>query len=389
YKVPFLDFNVVGDHKIVWELNRHQHLVTLAKAYCLTRQERFIAELIEQWQHWREENPYPTGINWASSLEVAFRTLSWIWVSQLLAGSFLVPEAFHSDLTRALALNGRHIERYLSTYWSPNTHLLGEAVALLFIGVLCPALRSALRWRELGWRIVLEQAERQVEPDGTHFESSLYYHVYALDFFLHARILAAANLIPVPEAMDRALVKMMELLCGISQAGPAPRFGDDDGGRLFDPSRNWGRRLLDPLSIGAVLFDREDFKAASRGLTEETVWLLGAEAATRFDAFPLGARPLASRSFPAGGLYVMASGEANSGPPAEHLSPPSGAPPLQLVIRAGRVGGGNSGHGHADALSVHLSAGGEEWLTDPGTFRYISAGPEREYFQSTAAHNTL
>jgi hypothetical protein len=30
FKIPFLDFAVVGDHKVTWELNRHQHLVTLA-----------------------------------------------------------------------------------------------------------------------------------------------------------------------------------------------------------------------------------------------------------------------------------------------------------------------------------------------------------------------
>ncbi|MGC1478293.1 MAG: hypothetical protein WA804_20765, partial [Terriglobales bacterium] len=32
FKIPFLDFAVAGDHKVTWELNRHQHLVTLAKA---------------------------------------------------------------------------------------------------------------------------------------------------------------------------------------------------------------------------------------------------------------------------------------------------------------------------------------------------------------------
>src|SRR5258708_34694101 len=30
FTLNFLDFRAVGDHKIVWELNRHQHLVTLA-----------------------------------------------------------------------------------------------------------------------------------------------------------------------------------------------------------------------------------------------------------------------------------------------------------------------------------------------------------------------
>jgi len=41
YKVPYLDFDKVGDSKITWELNRHQHLVTLAKAYHLTKRSQF------------------------------------------------------------------------------------------------------------------------------------------------------------------------------------------------------------------------------------------------------------------------------------------------------------------------------------------------------------
>src|SRR5579864_7869378 len=36
FKVKYLDFEEVGDSKITWELNRHQHFVTLAKAYWLT-----------------------------------------------------------------------------------------------------------------------------------------------------------------------------------------------------------------------------------------------------------------------------------------------------------------------------------------------------------------
>ena len=40
FKIPFLDFAKVGDHKITWELNRHQHLVTLAKAWLLTQEDK-------------------------------------------------------------------------------------------------------------------------------------------------------------------------------------------------------------------------------------------------------------------------------------------------------------------------------------------------------------
>jgi hypothetical protein len=158
YRVRYLGFNEVGDSKVTWELNRHQHFVTLAKAYRLTADERFANELLAQWQSWHAQNPYPIGINWASSLEVGFRTLSWIWMYAFLEGTMLLTPQFQDEYLRALSLNGRHIARYLSTYFSPNTHLLGEGVALFFLGILYPGLNGAERWKSRGWQIVLKES---------------------------------------------------------------------------------------------------------------------------------------------------------------------------------------------------------------------------------------
>ncbi len=374
FRIRYLSFEEVGDHKVIWELNRHQHLVTLAKAYHLTGQESFVAELLRQWYHWQRENPYPFGINWASSLEVAFRSLSWLWVLHLLDGCADVPESFRRDLVKGLALNGRHIERYLSTYFSPNTHLLGEGVALFFIGILCPQLAPAQRWRARGWEVVLRQAERQVQSDGMHFEQSVYYHVYALDFFLHARILAAANAVPIPSAFDQTIERMLGALRDLSQAGFPPRFGDDDGGRLFDPRRNLAGYLIDPLATGAVLYHRPDLRAAASVLPEETLWLLGPESAAEFEQLPGARLAPASVRLAASGIHVMAASEPV---------------PQRLVIDGGAQGSGISGHGHADALSVLLSVNGRDWLVDPGTFCYVSPGGERDLFRGTLAHNTL
>jgi hypothetical protein len=219
YQIPCLDFDQIGDHKVIWELNRHQHLVTLAQA-------GFRHEILAQWTHWQSENPYPIGINWASALEVAFRALSWLWVRHLIGD-------FHLDLLPALHLHGWYIERFLSTYFSPNTHLLGEGVALFAIGTMCPQIADAPRWQARGWEIVLQQAETQVRPDGFHFEQSVYYHIYALDFFRFARDLAAKNALPIPVSFDRTIHKMTEALSALSQAGRPPNFGDDDGGRVI------------------------------------------------------------------------------------------------------------------------------------------------------------
>jgi uncharacterized heparinase superfamily protein len=374
YKVPYLRVAEAGDSKIVWELNRHQHLVTLARAYCLTKENRFAQEVLAEWDDWQRENPYPIGINWASSLEVAFRAMSWLWVYHLLGGAGWPTEQFKDRLWRSLYVHGRHIEKYLSTYSSPNTHLMGEAVGLFFLGTLCPEFPAAARWRETGWRVTLQEAGRQVLADGMHFEQSTYYHVYAVDFFLHARILASRNGIRIPQAFDDAIKRMLEWLAAVGQNGIVPRFGDDDGGRVFDGQRNRAEHMLDPLSTGAILFNRAEWKAVAGGLREETVWLLGPNAFGDYEKLLCEPGPMRSLALSSSGTYVMAEdGEIRQ----------------QLTLDAGCQGVFDSGHGHADALSVNFSVNQREWLVDPGTFCYLSGSEKRDAFRDTSGHNTL
>ena len=372
YNVRYLDFAEVGDSKITWELNRHQHLVTLAKACRLTGDPRYADEILTQWRHWNEDNPYPIGINWASSLEVSFRSLSWIWTYHLLNGLPGLPD-FREEWLRSLALHGRHIERYLSTYFSPNTHLLGEGVGLFFLGVLCPELPAAERWKELGWEIVIREAERQVRVDGFHFEQSTYYHLYALDFFLHSAILARANNLTIPKSLERTLEKMLTALSLLGRTGSPPRFGDDDGGRLFDPRRNHSAHLLDPLATGAILFHRGDYKLEAGDLREETIWLLGVEGVRKWDALEATPATLNSTALPAAGFYLLTAPQSAT----------------QLVVHAGPQGKEGGGHGHADALSVCLQSRGRSLLIDPGTYEYVGQGGDRDLFRGTSMHNTL
>jgi Heparinase II/III-like protein/Heparinase II/III N-terminus len=373
FQVKYLDFAEVGDSKVTWELNRHQHLVTLAKAFRFTGKEKFATELFCQWQHWQAQNPYPIGINWASCLEVAFRSLSWFWLYWLLADSPVLPQEFRSSWLRSQAISGRHIDCYLSTYFSPNTHLLGEAVALVFLGTLCPEIPSARRWQQHGWTILVQEAGRQVRGDGLHFEQSLYYHVYALDLFLHAVVLASVNQITVPIELQRTLERMLEALSTLARSGRVPQLGDDDGGRLFDPARNQAAHLLDPLATGAVVFGRGDFKTLAGGPREETLWLLGEAGIQEFDRILAVPPATNSVAFRASGLYVM-TGED---------------PGCQLVMDAGPQGAHSAGHGHADALSMTAQSASCDLLIDSGTFEYVGADAERDRFRGTRAHNTL
>lgn len=374
FRLKYLDFEQVGDAKVTWELNRHQHLVILAKAYLLTGDERFARELLAQWYSWQQQNPYPIGINWASSLEVAFRSLSWLWVRALLRGNPALPAEFHSDLTRALVQHGRHIERYLSTYFSPNTHLLGEVAALFVIGTSCPEAVQSEHWRQLGWRTLVRESQKQVHGDGFYFEQSAYYHVYALELFLHSGLLAAKSDLTPPAEYASTVERMCVALTLLSRTGITASFGDDDGGRILDPQRNRAGNMAETLATASVVFGRGDFKLISGGLTEDVIWLLGREGVNQFDGLKSTPASTASVALEDSGLYLMSSADVI---------------PQQLIIDAGPHGAGSAGHGHADALAVQLVYGDRVLLQDPGTFQYVGPGPARNALRDTAAHNTM
>jgi hypothetical protein len=310
--IPFLDASRAGDHKIIWELNRHQHLVILAQAGALD-------EIVSELKSWFRENPFQRGINWASALEVAFRALSWIWIYHLIGDRF--PAAFRQEFLQQLYWHGCHLENNLSFYFSPNTHLLGEAVALHALGFLFPQFAHAGHWRELGGKVVREQMDRQVHADGSHFEQSTYYHVYALDMFRFTALLE-----PQAAAYMDKLARMVEFRDAVM--GPArrlPLFGDDDGGRFFQP---YGRK------------DR------SGGLVQ-------------------------SKLFRDIGIAVLIAG------------------PVHIVIDTGPFGPWSSGHSHSDTLSFIARVGDEDVLIDAGTYTYVGDLVERDRFRGSAAHNTI
>src|SRR6266404_821334 len=146
-RLDYLDAEIAGDKKIVWELNRHQYFVTLGQAYWLTGDERYVQTFAAHLESWMDRNPPKLGINWASSLEVAFRSISWLWAFYFFKES---PSFTSRTFIRALGflyLHARHLETYLSTYFSPNTHLTGEALGRYYLGLLLPEFRDATRWR--------------------------------------------------------------------------------------------------------------------------------------------------------------------------------------------------------------------------------------------------
>ena len=360
-RIPYLDFRRAGDHKIIWELNRHQHLVLLAQAFLLSGRKEFLDEIPKQLDSWIDANPFQRGINWASALEVGFRALSWMWVFHLVGPH--LEEKFRKRWLNSIHQHGLHLENNLSVYFSPNTHLLGEAVALHALGRTFPQLPRAASWTRLGNQIVVEQMERQVRADGSHFEQSTYYHLYALDFFMLHELLATET----PASYRDKLYRMAEFLDAVvTRSGLLPFLGDEDGGRLFHPYGERSRFAGATLATCALMFGRMDWLRSPQDLAEQAAWWLGQ---TETQVSPPPASD--SRWFADAGLAVMRS------------------PSAHVIVDAGAFGSGSGGHSHADTLSIVAFRDGSELLIDPGTFTYIADPSARERFRGTAAHNTV
>jgi hypothetical protein len=376
-RIDPLDAAAVGDAKVIWELSRHQWLVTLAQAHLFTGDLRYVRAAAEYFDAWIAANPPAVGINWASSLELAYRGIAWCWAIVLLRDSeFLTPERF-VDAAAGLWLQMRHVERYLSRYHSPNTHLTGEALGLFYAGVLFPEFPEAARWRETGRRLLIAESERQILPDGVYFEQATAYQRYTADIYLHFLILAAQNGIPVPATVSTRLDRMLDALQALRWPdGALPLVGDDDGGWLLPLAPRTPDDCRGTLALGAALTGRADLKWAIEPFAPEVAWLLGEAGARQYER--IAAQPPAepSRLFSAGGVAVMRSGWDRDA--------------HQLIFDVGPLGCPlSSAHGHADLLSIQCAAFGEPYVIDPGTFCYTPQPAWRNYFRSTAAHSTV
>lgn len=377
-RIDPLDAEQVGDSKVTWELNRHQWLVSLGQAYCFTGEERYAEEFAADVRAWLRDNRPGIGINWASSLEVSFRLISWCWALCLFRDSPTLTPALFGEISAWLRTHAAHVERYLSRYFSPNTHLTGEALGLFYAGVLFPELPDAARWRRLGSRILVEQLEQQVLPDGVYFEQSTCYQRYSIEIYLHYLILARRNGIDVPPAVGESVQRMLDFLLAVNRPdGTTPQIGDNDGGRLLPLVRRSPEDSRDVFAVGAAFFRRGDYAWAAGGCAPETAWLLGPAGREAFEALtPAPPARLPSQSFPDGGYVVMQGGWE----PEAH----------QLVFDVGPLGCPlSSGHGHADLLSIQCNVFGSGQVVDPGTYCYTAHRNWRDHFRGTAAHSTV
>ncbi len=145
---------IVGDIKYLWEPSRHLHIVTLAQAYWVSSDKKYLHALKTQVLSWIDQCPYMKGPHWTSSLELGIRLINWSIAWQIIGGAdskiFEGEEgvSFRQRWLTSIYQHMHFINGFYSGFSSGNNHLIGEAAGLFMATLTWPYWSESQRWNK-------------------------------------------------------------------------------------------------------------------------------------------------------------------------------------------------------------------------------------------------
>jgi uncharacterized heparinase superfamily protein len=304
----------------LWRMNLHY------MEYLEALDDTAFAEAVRQWI--AGNPPYAAGAEQDGWNAYAISLRIVVWMQQLAARPDL-DAALRGAANKSLIAQLNYLHRHLETDVGGN-HLIKNIKALLWGSVFFEGAAAA-RWRRTGLSLLARELDRQILPDGMHYELSPAYHCQVFADLLETRHALGAD--PLDGRLDAALCRAAGATALLAHPdGKIAQFGDAGLHMAYPP--------------GVLL-------GAARAL-------LGVETA-----------PDATFALPDAGYYGV---RANGG---------------YLLVDAGQLGPPSlPAHSHGDIFSLEYSLAGERVIVDQGVFEYV-AGPRRQASRSAASHNTL
>ena len=334
-----------------WQLSRHDELLTLARAYRATCDEKYAAacaELIDSWLKQAVSPEEPC---------VGYDTLCWRTIECGIRQGLRWPEIIHSfykspEFTDDLIVDWcksvwEHGNRLRKDHCTGNW-LIMEMDGLLHIGILYPFFKESAEWYSYALNKLIEELKIQVYPDGFQYELSTNYQDVVIGNYVAAVSILKAYDKKVPEEIISAVREM--LMLNIKLMRPDRRLPDINDGTT-ESVKNIVGRYMRPL--------REYFN-------DDLVfqWLL-----SDGDS---GCEPEeCSLVLPYSGIAVLRTGW--------------NIDDTWMLFDGGPFG---RGHQHEDKLNLLMFADGKYILAEGNNYAYDTS-EMRRYVLSSRAHNTV
>ena len=352
------------DPEWIFAFNRHHFWNTMAQAYVLTEDEKYAEAFVRQCRSWIAQINLrdPNCANACRTLETGIRLNLWVKAFILFRNSPALTDNFCQLFEESIIEQEKFIyETWNSTKIISNWGVM-ENHGLFTASLLMPEHDMSYRMISESLNRLNIQLQRQVYPDGVHWEQSMMYHNEVVQDFLEVKILAEKNGIPLPEGYVEKVERMLDFCAEHRKPdGIQMSMGDSDD---ID--------IRDIITKAAWSYRKPEWKQAGYPEFEyDCVFDLGAEAAEEYDQLPCVATTRRSVIFPESGHIFWHSDASKD--------------QTWLHFYNGVHGGG---HAHEDKLHMDLFYRGEDIVRDSGRFTYVDK-EDRYEFKGPKAHNVI
>ena len=175
--------------KVIWEINRMQFLTVIAINYQLYKNPKDLVLFTNIILSWISQNPFLTGINWYSNIEVNIRLIVWFFcwnilnVNDLLNSNKEFRKFVQKDWLPCIYHHCYYSFHNPSKYSSSNNHLISEYSGL-FLACTIWKFPDSNRWFNYAKKGLEEEIVRQHSPNGINKEEAAEYIQFITDFFL-------------------------------------------------------------------------------------------------------------------------------------------------------------------------------------------------------------
>lgn len=377
------DFDLQGikthlDHDLDWHpirgewtnaLNRFEYWPQMGYAYWATGDAKYAADFVYMLERWVAKNPVPPDAHktWSDSplcwrtLECGIRILNWFHTIELFMDAPEFDAEAKYTITKSLMEHGRYLAQWSTDYRNGNWQVV-ETTGLTALAIMLPECRESGTWRKTGLHYLAAHMEKDVEPDGMHWEMVPGYHSWVMEEYVITAQLCRRNNIKTTGLLSKH-EKMFEALMSLSRPDRCVYPLGDTHSKM---------NIRDAMGQGALLYDRQDMRyLAIDGPSSGWLWLFGPQVFETYGKLSQRAPKFQSTALAASHYLTMRTGWE----PGDSCLLFDCAP-------------WHGGHNHLDALQVLLYAGGRDLLIDPGIGDY-DAESSKTYMRTTAAHNVL
>ena len=336
------------DLEWIVQLHRHYSWTPLGKTYWHTGDEKYAQFYVRQLTDWLQKCP-PTKKGYLlegqpawGRLEVGMRGHSWTHHFNY----FLDSPSYTPDLLVKHLNSFYEHALILEKEFSWGNHGLMEAEGLFFIAVTFPEFKKSESWRMKASQHLINEAKKQVLPDGMHYELNFDYHQGAISWFERSLELARLNELAevFPPNYEKTIEKMYEVLGRCAHPnGCHSMFGDDKQDSVLDTICLGSRRFPNNITL--------KFLANNSNV---------------------GNAPPTTLALSHAGIYSMRSGWDKEA--------------IHLILKCGRDGGW---HCQPDNGTFELWAFGRYLMPDSGCYIYHGDVKGRQWFRQTWVHQTL